>query len=314
MMAFFQSFFEPTLPRYLSEAPVQTSVIRKFLVILLLLAVTGLALEFIFDFRDFEQWFFVVALVATALFLVLSYTKVPRTYLITSYILGLLVLNQINMALHPKSFYVMMYWMGLTPLSLTFISNRPRILIWTVVIAVFLAINAWLLGQQVGSFLLVVSAGRFLAGGLFFLATTFSIALFFNFQQKKLWDALYQKNEQLESLRQAEHVRSARLEHYNVDLEARVANRTAALEKQNAQLAEYAFVNSHLVRGPLARIQGIANLISLSTVTTQQKELIEHLNKASVELDQVIYHINEVLEKDGRFDRGALEKLRQFKS
>jgi GAF domain len=89
----------------------------------------------------------------------------------------------------------------------------------------------------------------------------------------------------------------------NLDLEERIKERTAELEAQNNQLAEYAFINSHLLRGPLCRLLGLINLIDHTEIQDKEKDLINHLKLSGEELDEVVKKINSAIEKGGHFDR-----------
>jgi light-regulated signal transduction histidine kinase (bacteriophytochrome) len=57
-----------------------------------------------------------------------------------------------------------------------------------------------------------------------------------------------------------------------------VRERTHELEVQNEKLTEYDFINSHLLRAPLARILGLADLLCLENTSVSDRELIESLN------------------------------------
>lgn len=89
----------------------------------------------------------------------------------------------------------------------------------------------------------------------------------------------------------------------NFDLEERIKERTSELEIQNHQLAEYAFINSHLLRGPLCRLLGLINLIDHTEIQSKEKDLISHLKLSGEELDEVVKKINSAIEKGGHFDR-----------
>jgi hypothetical protein len=89
----------------------------------------------------------------------------------------------------------------------------------------------------------------------------------------------------------------------NFDLEERIKERTSELEIQNHQLAEYAFINSHLLRGPLCRLLGLINLIDHTEIQDKEKDLINHLKLSGEELDEVVKKINSAIEKGGHFDR-----------
>jgi PAS domain S-box-containing protein len=65
---------------------------------------------------------------------------------------------------------------------------------------------------------------------------------------------------------------------------------------KNAQLEEYAFFNSHKVRGPLARLMGLVQLIQSSNGNNiDRSELDKKIISAAEELDQMIKEISTVL-------------------
>lgn len=79
----------------------------------------------------------------------------------------------------------------------------------------------------------------------------------------------------------------------NKGLEDRVRRRTEELEKQNEKLAEYAFINSHVLRGPLSRMLGLIELLERSD--KKDEELINYLKTSGLELDAVVKKINSVI-------------------
>ncbi|MEM6263448.1 MAG: tetratricopeptide repeat protein [Bacteroidota bacterium] len=79
----------------------------------------------------------------------------------------------------------------------------------------------------------------------------------------------------------------------NGQLEQRVAERTHELEQRNEQLEGYAFMNSHRVRAPLARILGLIQLIHMPGNSPEQvNEYLEMVKVSSEEMDEVITDIN----------------------
>ena len=74
----------------------------------------------------------------------------------------------------------------------------------------------------------------------------------------------------------------------NDGLDLMVKNRTAELEDRNLQLTEYAFINSHLLRAPLARILGLTDLIRMETTDPKTQELMDKLFNSCEELDEII--------------------------
>jgi tetratricopeptide (TPR) repeat protein len=92
------------------------------------------------------------------------------------------------------------------------------------------------------------------------------------------------------------------IEQLNESLEGRVKERTEELEIQNNQLAEYAFINSHLLRGPLSRILGLINLIEHDK-TLKADKLIELLRTSGTELDSVVQKITDTLQTRTKMSR-----------
>lgn len=64
-----------------------------------------------------------------------------------------------------------------------------------------------------------------------------------------------------------------------------------AIEKQNEKLREIAFMQSHVIRAPLARIMGLSNLINQEIPENCDKQLFEYFNVSVEELDNVIRNI-----------------------
>jgi tetratricopeptide (TPR) repeat protein len=93
----------------------------------------------------------------------------------------------------------------------------------------------------------------------------------------------------------------------NQDLEERVQQRTQELEAQNKKLAEYAFINSHLLRGPLSRILGLINVIDQEH-NPKETELISLLRRSGNELDEIVKKITETL-NEGEYL--SVEELRK---
>lgn len=83
----------------------------------------------------------------------------------------------------------------------------------------------------------------------------------------------------------------------NDNLEKLVAERTEKINNQLDQLIRYAHLNSHEVRGPLARILGLINLMNLDH-TIDRTEYMHLLGIAAEELDKVIKKMNRLLEAE----------------
>lgn len=63
---------------------------------------------------------------------------------------------------------------------------------------------------------------------------------------------------------------------------------TQAIQLQNEKLREIAFIQSHVIRLPLARIMSIAELISTEYEGKIDPELLNFLDISTKELDNVI--------------------------
>lgn len=101
-------------------------------------------------------------------------------------------------------------------------------------------------------------------------------------------DSLIEKNKSIVNLHN-------QLKEANDNLEKTVANRTAALREQNKRLEEYAFLNAHDLRGPVARILGIINLLEMNHLTEEKPLLLGYLKKSAIELDQITRSISDTL-------------------
>lgn len=101
-------------------------------------------------------------------------------------------------------------------------------------------------------------------------------------------DALAEHNKRIETLH--EMLRSA-----NQNLEKAVAERTAELREQNRKLEEYAFINAHKLRAPVANILGLIDMLELKHLEDERSQLLDHLKKSSWELDQVIRSIGKAI-------------------
>ncbi|MGC4023532.1 MAG: hypothetical protein QM734_17070 [Cyclobacteriaceae bacterium] len=108
------------------------------------------------------------------------------------------------------------------------------------------------------------------------------------------------ENQQAEILAQAEELRSLNesLKNLNSSLEEKVFSRTAELERKNAKLEDYAFMNAHKLRAPVATILGLIQLLDYQKNHEELQEIIAGLRKTSSELDNAIKGIRARLEEE----------------
>ncbi len=122
---------------------------------------------------------------------------------------------------------------------------------------------------------------------------------------------LVEKNHEIGALNEELTSANDQLADLNKNLEDAVRKRTRELEFQNQQLTEYAFINSHLLRAPLARILGLAQVITREVGTVREKELLVALEQSAHELDQIIRKISELLYAGNNFSRENINEIIQ---
>ena len=68
------------------------------------------------------------------------------------------------------------------------------------------------------------------------------------------------------------------------------------LTKNNRQLEQFGFVVSHNLRGPIARLLGLASIVNKNTLDGENKMFIDKMVEVSMDLDLIIHDLNKVLE------------------
>lgn len=118
-----------------------------------------------------------------------------------------------------------------------------------------------------------------------------------NIELKESYRTIKEQNEEIQV--QSEELREAyeEIQVINENLESTVVERTKKLKIHNDKLVKYARMNAHDVRGPLARILGLIQLLDIAK-TTDKDEYISHIKKSATELDTVIHEMNKILEEE----------------
>lgn len=98
---------------------------------------------------------------------------------------------------------------------------------------------------------------------------------------------LYEQNQELAT--REEETRAL-----NDNLEALVDERAELMEKKNLELAEYAFINAHMLRGPLCRVMGLLSLMEKEP-HLYPAEQVAHARAVAHAIDQQIREINRVV-------------------
>ncbi|HNP18977.1 MAG TPA: GAF domain-containing protein [Fulvivirga sp.] len=101
-------------------------------------------------------------------------------------------------------------------------------------------------------------------------------------------------------------LRNNEISQINDNLEVAVAERTKELKEKNEQLVEYAYINSHILRAPVARISGLYHLFQFEKEIDLEGELFNHLNESINELENITLQINRAIEENVTFNRSHI--------
>lgn len=94
----------------------------------------------------------------------------------------------------------------------------------------------------------------------------------------------------------------------NQVLENNLDNATQDILHKNQKLAEYAFINSHETRAPIARILGLIAVLDTNHVDAETSFILENIHKSVSELDEITTKMNNILNEGGILDANANDK------
>ncbi|HCW09352.1 MAG TPA: hypothetical protein DGG95_18505 [Cytophagales bacterium] len=109
-------------------------------------------------------------------------------------------------------------------------------------------------------------------------------------------DKLEQQNKILEANRNEIELKNQEITRQNETLEDEVKKRTAELLSNVQQLEEFAFMAAHNLRGPVARIHGLSQLLGYAIDKSETIDLQKKIGSSIHELDTVVRDLNHVLE------------------
>ncbi|MTI41916.1 tetratricopeptide repeat-containing sensor histidine kinase [Fulvivirga lutimaris] len=110
-------------------------------------------------------------------------------------------------------------------------------------------------------------------------------------------DKLTEQNKQLEKAKRIIEKQHKEIKLQNENLEKDVEKRTEELVKYNQQLEQFAFISSHNLRAPVARILGLGQLLEFDNESAENRSYIhENLISSTRELDRVVKDLNTILE------------------
>jgi len=117
---------------------------------------------------------------------------------------------------------------------------------------------------------------------IFVRAISDALPLAFKSHERKNQQLLLEKRQQL-------------ITELNESLEQKVVERTVKLKMMNEQLLNFAFINSHNIRGPICRLLGLRNLLMLTTDPRELVTLREYLSTSIEELDDITRKASKLL-------------------
>lgn len=107
---------------------------------------------------------------------------------------------------------------------------------------------------------------------------------------------IQQKTEEIQAQNEEIMAQAEEIQGINENLEMLVKQRTAELEKKNKALEEYAFINAHKLRSPVASILGLVNLLAKAEPKDDARVIREHLKRSADKLDSVVRSITKAIE------------------
>ena len=146
--------------------------------------------------------------------------------------------------------------------------------------------------------LIIIVAFILLSVVSFFLFRNMKTKSRLNYKLKEKQDEILQQSEELKAQAEELQAYNEKIKTVNATLEDLVLQRTQKIQQQNKRLMEYAYLNAHNVRGPLARILGLIYLMDKELPNDGYKSYKNMLKEAGEELDEVISEIKKKLENE----------------
>lgn len=130
---------------------------------------------------------------------------------------------------------------------------------------------------------------------------------FNNRKQFKHNDLTSEQRNKLEQARAVIEEQNRMLQLRNESLESEVANRNQELLEYAKQLEQFAFISAHNLRGPVARILGLGQILEASTNPLEKRSIIDKLIRSTKELDSVVRDLVRILEIRTQNDHPLVE-------
>ena len=270
----------------------ENPLIRFYLTIIIVFFLMWF-INFFFQVTSTPPWFLPLFILIQILQLILALKGFNSRILTNLNFFELLALAQLALLYTPNYYHNMVYWVALIPLLIVATATTIKdAVFWHIATFIFVVLNGVYAYKLSPHYTFEIYPLRFIVGGSLFLSLSTFVSFMYYRIQNKQKDILASKNQEIELANNA-------LNLLNVTLEDTVNQRTAKLLEQNKKLSHYAFVNSHEIRGPLASILGLINIIDKDQFQEENHLIIEKLKVASNQLDVKIKSQNKLLEEDG---------------
>lgn len=113
------------------------------------------------------------------------------------------------------------------------------------------------------------------------------------------FEEIQKRNVEIKMQNEEIHAQAEEIKGINENLETLVKDRTLQLERKNKALEDYAFINAHKLRSPVASILGLSNLAIKIKLSEEDKAIIDHLQRSTEELDAIVSSITKTIERAG---------------
>lgn len=137
-----------------------------------------------------------------------------------------------------------------------------------------------------------LSGGMLLSTSAIFMIVLIQTRYTLMVREIKVRLALKASSEEVQA--QAEEIKGL-----NENLELRVKERTDELEKKNNALEEYAFINAHKLRSPVASILGLIYLMRKIDMNDDARKVLDHLQDSTEKLDAIVNSISRAIIEKG---------------
>ncbi len=111
---------------------------------------------------------------------------------------------------------------------------------------------------------------------------------------------LENQNEEIKSQNEEIKSQSEQIERYNLELNERITERTAALAKSHQQLSSFLYHSSHDVQAPVATLKGILRLAKLDQQDKKSNQYFEMMQATIIHLEEMTKTIQLVYEIKSR--------------